>query len=110
MFIAGIAVYSAAGMLLLDRSLPDGYRRDWTEYFSSEKKRVTRARCRRGFSHRGRNGWRCAPRTFQEVLSARDSSSPHTGRDRVWYWPGERTRRLLIVSAWGVLGMITISL
>lgn len=35
------AVYAAAGARLLDRPMPIGYRRDWTEHFSREKKRAT---------------------------------------------------------------------
>lgn len=71
-------VYSAAGALLLDRDLPSGYRRDWTEYFACEKKRVVPGKLSVVIFRIGAEWLALPTRAFQEVAERRKIHSlPH---------------------------------
>ncbi|HMP82698.1 MAG TPA: chemotaxis protein CheW, partial [Verrucomicrobiota bacterium] len=71
-------VYSAAGLQLLDRPLPPGYRREWTEHFARVKKLGTPARTS-VLIFRVASEWVALPTTaFQEIAEHRAMHSlPH---------------------------------
>jgi chemotaxis-related protein WspD len=76
-------VYSAAGLLLLDRPLPPEYRREWTEHFAREKKLGTPVRTS-VLLFRIASEWLGLPTTsFQEIAERRVIHSLPHRRGRV---------------------------
>ena len=71
-------VYSAAGIRLLDRPLPQDYRREWSAHFANEEKRSLRARSS-AVVFRIASEWLALPtEAFQEVAeNRRIHSLPH---------------------------------
>jgi chemotaxis-related protein WspD len=72
------SVYSDAGLQLLDRPLPAGYRREWTEHFARVKKLGTPVRTS-VLIFRVASEWLALPTTaFQEIAERRAMHSlPH---------------------------------
>jgi len=99
-------VYSTAGALLLDRSPPDGYRRDWTEFFSREKKRVTPGRMSAVIFRIGAEWLALRTRTFQEVVERRMIHSlPHRREGVVLGLVNVRGELLICVCLGRLLGI-----
>src|SRR5256885_11059008 len=71
-------VFSSAAHRLLDRPLPEEYRREWTSHFAQEKKRSTQAKLS-AVIFRISDEWLALPtQAFQEVAECRRSHSlPH---------------------------------
>jgi chemotaxis-related protein WspD len=64
-------VYSAAGLRLIDRSLPPGYRNEWTRHFAKEK-RVPEAGNASAILFRIQSEWLALPtHSFQEIAEKR---------------------------------------
>jgi len=99
-------VYAAAGARLLDRPLPEGYRRDWTEHFSREKKRVTTGWTSVVIFRIGAEWLALPTRTFQEVAERRTIHSlPHRQNGVVLGLINVRGELLICVSLGRMLGI-----
>lgn len=99
-------VYSAAGAELLNRPLPPGYRREWTEHFAIEKKTGEPAKTS-GVIFRLRTEWLALPtQAFQEVAERRPIHSlPHRRRGLVLGLANIRGELLICVSVGCLLGL-----
>jgi chemotaxis-related protein WspD len=99
-------VYSAAGALLLERNLPTGYRRDWTEYFSRDRKPVAPGKMSAVVFRIGAEWLALATRTFQEVAERRTIRPlPHRQQKIVLGLVNVRGELLVCVSIGRLLGI-----
>ncbi len=99
-------VYSTAGVELLDRPLPENYRREWSEHFSVEKHRATPAKIS-VVIFRIATEWLALPtNAFQEVAERRLTHSlPHRRQGIVVGLINVRGELLICVSLRRLLGL-----
>jgi chemotaxis-related protein WspD len=99
-------VYSVAAELVLDRELPAGYRRQWTEHFSSEKKAAAAGK-QSILIFRIGTDWLALPaRVFQQIAEQRKVHSlPHRRDDVVLGLANVRGTLLICVSIGRLLGI-----
>ena len=99
-------VYSHAGALLLNRALPPGYRREWTEHFALEKTRGAAAK-NSALLFRLSNEWLALPtQAFQEVAERRlIHSLPHRRQAIVLGLANIRGELVICISLGRVLGV-----
>ena len=99
-------VYSTAGVELLDRPLPDDYRREWSQHFAIEKHRATPAKLS-VVIFRIAAEWLALPTTaFQEVAERRLTHSlPHRRQGIVVGLINVRGELLICVSLRRLLGL-----
>jgi chemotaxis-related protein WspD len=99
-------VYSTAGVELLDRPLPENYRREWSQHFSAEKHRATPAKIS-VLIFRIAAEWLALPTTaFQEVAERRLTHSlPHRRQGIVAGLINVRGELLICVSLRRLLGL-----
>ena len=99
-------VFSHAGALLLNRALPPGYRRAWTEHFAYEKTRGSSAKSS-VLLFRLSNEWLALPtQAFQEVAERRlIHSLPHRRQAIVLGLVNVRGELVICVSLGRVLGV-----
>jgi chemotaxis-related protein WspD len=99
-------VYSAAGAELLNRQLPENYRRDWTEHFSNQKKRVVPGSLSAVIFRIGPKWFALATSAFQEVAEYRAIHTlPHRQDGLVLGLVNFRGELLVSVSLSRLLGM-----
>jgi chemotaxis-related protein WspD len=99
-------VYSAAADLVLDRQLPAGYRRQWTEYFASEKKATAPGRQSIVIFRVGADWLALPTRVFQQIAEQRRVHSlPHRRDNVVLGLVNVRGTLLICVSLGRLLGL-----
>jgi chemotaxis-related protein WspD len=99
-------VYAAAGARLLDRALPGNYRRDWTEHFAHEKKRIAPGWISAVIFRLGLEWLALPTRAFQEVAELRPIHSlPHREHSVVLGLINVRGELLICVSLARLLGI-----
>ncbi len=98
-------VYSAAGVQLLERALPAGYRAEWAEHFSNEKK-LPEAGAISVVLFRLGTEWLALPtQAFQEVAERRQIRSlPHQRQGVVLGLANVRGELLICISLGHLLG------
>ena len=103
-------VYSHAGTQLLNRELPAGYRREWTEHFAREK-RVVKPGKISALLFRLSGEWLALPtQAFQEVAERRlIHSLPHRRQATVLGLANVRGELVICVSLSRVLGVQEVS-
>jgi chemotaxis-related protein WspD len=99
-------VYSDAGVRLLDRLLPEGYRREWTAHFAQEAKAAPPARTS-AVVFRISAEWLALPtQAFQEVAERRRIQSlPHRRQGIVLGLVNIRGELLICISLGRLLGL-----
>ncbi|MDB6123936.1 MAG: chemotaxis signal transduction protein [Pedosphaera sp.] len=99
-------IYSLAGVRLLDRELPANYRREWTEYFSREKKQTVAGKTS-VITFRIDTEWLALSiAVFQEVLEQRNIHSlPHRQKGIVLGLVNVRGGLVICVSLGRLLGL-----
>ncbi len=103
-------VYSNAGLRLLNRPLPPGYRREWTEHFAREKKRAAPGRTAAVLFRIGAEWLALPAQVFQEVAERRRIHSlPHRRQGVVLGLVNIRGELLLGVSLGRLLGLEKLS-
>jgi len=99
-------VYSAAANLVLDRQLPAGYRRQWTEHFASEKKTAAAGRQSIVIFRIGADWLALPTRVFQQIAEQRRVHSlPHRRDNVVLGLANVRGTLLICVSMGRLLGL-----
>lgn len=99
-------VYASAGVLTLNRALPEGYREEWTRHFALERKRREPVNTSRVIFRVGPEWLALPTQAFQEVAERRPIHSlPHRRRDVVLGLANVRGELLVCVSLEGLLGL-----
>lgn len=99
-------VYAAAGARLLERRAPDGYQRQWTEYFSRERKRPAPGRISAVIFRIGAAWLALSTKAFLEVTERRAIHSlPHRRNGIVLGVTNVRGELLVCVSLAKLLGL-----
>lgn len=99
-------IYSIAGVRLLDRELPNEYRKNWTEHYSREKKQVTTGRISAVIFRIGVE-WLALPTSiFHEIAERRSIHSlPNRRNATVLGLANVRGELLICVSIGRLLGL-----
>ena len=100
-------VYSSAGVRLLDRPFPDGYRQEWTAHFAREKQKQIPPTRTSAIIFRINSEWLALPtQAFQEVAEHRPIHSlPHRRRGTVLGLVNIRGELLICVDLGRLLGL-----
>lgn len=99
-------VYSHAGSQILNRTLPPGYRQEWTEYFAEKKKPAAGSRISVVIFRLGAEWLALPAQCFQEVTEHRPVHSlPHRGHGVVLGLVNVRGELLVCVSVTRLLGL-----
>jgi len=100
------SVYSAAGMLLLDRTRPLDYQKYWTDYFAREKKSAAQARLSAVIFQVGTEWLALSTGTFLEVAEPRPIHTlPHRRNGIVLGLTNVRGQLLVCISLGRLLGI-----